>query len=85
MMELHNRMQADPESQHEIYFHQRYGYIIREAENYLRQYVLLRDHIAMDHAWEIYTRIFRDIEQSMKLVENVPSPLISASFEKRIS
>lgn len=85
MMELHNKMHAEPESQHEIYFYQRYGYVIREAENYLTQYLHLRDHIAMDHAWEIYTRIFRDIEQSMKLVENVCHFMISDPPQERVS
>ena len=42
MMDLHRKFNQPPESQNEIYFYQKYGMLIREAESYLLQFIKIR-------------------------------------------
>jgi hypothetical protein len=71
MMDLHRKFNQPPESQNEIYFYQKYGMLIREAESYLLQYSKYQDPLAMVQACDIYIQLLRDIEEVMKGAEIV--------------
>lgn len=73
MRDLHNKVNEPPESQNEIYFYQKYGVAIREAECYLLQYERYRDPMSLVQACEIYIQLLKDIEEHMKGVETVGS------------
>jgi FKBP12-rapamycin complex-associated protein len=71
MMDLHKKSREDPESQNEVLFYQKYGFLIREAENYLNQYKKYKDPLATCQACEIYIQLLKEIEESMNGIETV--------------
>jgi FKBP12-rapamycin binding domain len=73
MRDLHKKVNEPPESQNEIFFYQKYGMAIREAESYLLQYQRYRDPMSMVQACEVYIQLLKDIEDHMKGVETVES------------
>lgn len=83
MTEVHKKFNQPPESQNEIYFYQKYGYSIREAEGYLLQYKKYKDPLAMVQAYDIYIQLLKEFEELMKGVETVEFCLTIDSSEER--
>ena len=72
-MELHVKLNEPPESQVEILFYQKYGNMLKEAENLLLHYKKYKDPMAMYQAFEIYLQLHTVLKESMKELETVES------------
>lgn len=71
MADLHKRTESDPESHNEILFYQKYGYLIKEAENYKQQYLRYNDVVAMYSVGEIYNQLFTSMREEMDSMQTV--------------
>jgi hypothetical protein len=71
MMELHKKFNQPPESQNEIFFYQKFGTLIREAEGYLHLFMTYKDNLALLQANSIYGYLCHEMDESMKGVDTV--------------
>ena len=84
LMDVHAKMSNPPESQVEIVFYQKYGNMLKDAENLLQHYRKYRDPMAMFQAFDIYLQLHTILKESMKELETVTCPHID-SFKKYLT
>jgi FKBP12-rapamycin complex-associated protein len=70
-LDLHSKMDTPPESQIEMFFYEKYGNMLKEAENLLLHYKKYQDPMAMYQAFEYYIQLQSVLEKSMKDLETI--------------
>lgn len=79
LMDVHAKLNNPPESQVEIVFYQKYGNMLKDAENLLQNYRRYRDPMAMYQAFDIYLQLHTILKESMKELETVALHYLDSS------
>ena len=77
MLKLHEKINNKPQNMYEVHFMQKFSYEIKDAEEYIRQYMNTKDDNNIKEAWEIYFRIYRNISDYFKTFEIISLEYVS--------
>ena len=74
---VHKQMNSSPKSFYEINFHQCFYYELKEAENYLKEYIKKPNSRYIKEAWEIYQTVYNCIKSKYKNMSTISLEYIS--------
>ena len=74
---LHLKMEHHFDNMYEINFYQLYGSILKEAEEYLKEFIETHNEEYIKEAWELYHIIYRNISEDFKNFDNISLEYVS--------
>jgi len=88
LSKVHKQMNSSPKSIYEIHFNQCFYYELKEAENYLKEYIKNPNPRYIKEAWEIYQTVYNNIKMKYKNMSTISleyiSPILSNIGESEI-
>jgi len=77
LSKVHKKMNSSPKSLYEIHFYQCFYYDLKEAENYLKEYIKNPNPRYIKEAWEIYQTVYNNIQSKYKNMSTISLEYIS--------
>ena len=74
---VHKQMNSSPKSLYEVHFYQCFYYELKEAENYLKEYIKNPYPRYIKEAWEIYQTVYNSIQSKYKNMSSISLEYIS--------
>ena len=74
---IHKQMNSSPKSFYELNFHQCFYYELKEAENYLKEYIKKPNSRYIKESWEIYQTVYNSIQSKYKNMSTISLEYIS--------
>jgi len=74
---VYKQMNSSPKSLYEINFYQSFYYELKEAENYLKEYIKNQNPRYIKEAWEIYQTVYNNIQSKYKNISTISLEYIS--------
>ena len=74
---VHKQMNSSPKSLYEVHFYQCFYYELKEAENYLKEYIKNPYPRYIKEAWEIYQTVYNSIKSKYKNMSAISLEYIS--------
>ena len=74
---LHLKMDYQFDNMYEINFYQLYGSILKEAEEYLKEFIETHNEEYIKEAWELYHLIYRSISEDFKNFDSISLEYVS--------
>ena len=77
---VHKQMFSSPKSLYEVHFYQCFYYELKEAENYLKEYIKSPNTRYIKEAWEIYQTVYNNIQSKYKNMSTISLEYISSKL-----
>ena len=74
---VHKQMNSSPKSLYEVHFYQCFYYDLKEAENYLKEYIKNPNPRYIKEAWELYQTVYNSIQSKYKSMTTISLEYIS--------